>query len=203
MRVFFVVSLVAALLLPAGMAAAQDAPEPVPPAASPSAKPEPPPERTMDELFAALADHSDEAAGRAAEEEIQRRWLMSGSDTVDLLMLWTAQAFATKDYATALDYLDAVTMLKPDYVEGWNRRATIFYLQDDYAKAIADIEKVLALEPKHFGALAGLGLILHDLGRDADALAALERALAIDPYLDGDIKETIEELRPAVEGESI
>lgn len=159
--------------------------------------------KTMDQLFAQLADKTDPEGGQAAETEIQRRWMSSGSDTVDLLMQWSSQSLAAKNYGASLDFLDAVTAMKPDYAEGWNRRATIYYLQDDYGKAIADLEKVLSLEPRHFGALAGLGLILRDIDRKADALAALQKALAIDPYLDSDVQGTIDELRPEVEGEEI
>lgn len=196
MRVLLVVFLLAGLIHPA--AAAENVVGPEEPATgSVAAVP------SMDQLFATLADRSDETAGRAAEAEIKRRWAKSGSDTIDLLMLWASQSLVTKDYAGALDYLDAVTMLKPDYVEGWNRRATIFYLEDEYGKAIADIEKVLALEPRHFGALAGLGLILRDIDRKADALAALEEAMDLDPYLDGDVQDMIDELKPEVEGEAI
>lgn len=200
MRVLLVVPLlVIAWQLPATALAAggRDAP----PALASVAPPKP--EATMDQLFATLADRKDETAGKAAEDEIERRWLHSGSDTIDLLMSWATEALAAKNYAGALDYLDAVTMLKPDFAEGWNRRATIFYLQDDYGKAIADLEKVLALEPRHFGALAGLGLILRDIDRKADALSAFERAVALDPYLDGDIKDSIEELKHDVEGRAI
>lgn len=196
MRVLLVVLLLAGLILPA--ATAENAVVPDPPSSGSAAA-----EPSLDQLFETLADRSDETAGRAAEAEIKRRWVRSGSDTIDLLMLWASQSLATKDYAGALDYLDAVTMLKPDYAEGWNRRATIFYLEDEYGKAIADIEKVLALQPRHFGALAGLGLILNDIDRKADALAALEKAIALDPYLDSDVQDMIDELKPEVEGEAI
>lgn len=205
MRVFVVCLIGAALLLPVSGAVSANV-DPVPPAAGEQPGPLAPRdvgELTLDELFSQLARPGDDAAGQAAEAEIQRRWGRSGSDTVDLLMQWSAQAVAGKEYNRALDFLDAVTMLKPDYAEGWNRRATLFYLQDDYGKAIADLEKVLALEPRHFGALAGLGLILRDIDRKAEALAALQRALEIDPYLESDVKEAIDELRPEVDGEEI
>ncbi len=160
-------------------------------------------EQTMDQLFATLADPGDEARGKAAEAEIQRRWMQSGSATIDLLMGWTQQSLAAKDYGRALDFLDQVVMLKPDFAEGWNRRATIYYLQDDYGKALSDLEKVLALQPRHFGALAGIGMIFRDIDRKADALAAFEKALALDPYLDPQIKESIRTLTPDVHGKEI
>jgi len=176
----------------------------VPDAMAPDAARRPPlGELSMDQLFAALADPADEARGKAAEQEIQRRWTRSGSATIDLLMSWANGAANAKDYGRALDFLDQVVMLKPDYAEGWNRRATVFYMRDDYGKAIADIEKALALEPRHFGALTGLGLILQDIDRKADALAAFEKALAIDPYLDTDIKDAVKALKPEVEGRQI
>ena len=158
---------------------------------------------SLDELFATLAAPGDEARSRAAEAEIQRRWAHSGSPTIDLLMGWAQQSLAAKDYGRALDFLDQVVMLKPDYAEGWNRRATIYYLADDYGKALSDLEKVLALQPRHFGALAGIGMIFRDIDRKADSLDAFERALALDPYLDSEIKDTIKTLGQDVRGKEI
>lgn len=205
MQAFVVLALAALLPLAAAPAARAD---PVFTAAagigeSTAAARKPLGEQTMDELFATLADPADEARGRSAEEEIQRRWSRSGSATIDLLMGWAQESLAAKDYGGALDFLDQVVMLKPDYAEGWNRRATVFYLEDDYGKALADLEKVLTLEPRHFGALAGIGMIFRDIDRKADALAAFEKAIALDPYLDSDIKDAIKSLTPAVHGEEI
>ncbi|BCP54985.1 hypothetical protein K32_36020 [Kaistia sp. 32K] len=159
--------------------------------------------QSIDQLFETLGKPGDETAGSTAEAEIQRRWLKSGSDTIDLLMQWAAEAIATKDYARAYDFLDAVIALKPDFAEGWNRRATLFFLQDEYGKALSDIEKVLALEPRHFGALAGLGMILNEIDRKKEALAALRKALTIDPYLDDQVRDAIKTLEPEVEGRQI
>lgn len=204
MQAFVFKAIVLAALL--GCAAPTLAAEP-PSAASPSTSQslasKPLGEMSMDELFATLADPANPVRGRAAEKEIQRRWSRSGSATIDLLMSWAQQSLAAKEYGRALDFLDQVVMLKPDYAEGWNRRATVFYLQDEYGKALSDIEKVLVLEPRHFGALAGIGTIFEELDRKADALAAFEKALAIDPYLDDDVRKSIEQLKPDVEGEQI
>lgn len=173
-------------------------------AAAPPSEPAPGVDsQTLDQLFATMANPDDKSAGKSAEAEIQRRWRKSGSDTVDLLMSWAADALAAKQYGQALDFLDSVVTLKPDFAEGWNRRATIFYLQDDYGKAIADLEKVLALQPRHFGALAGLGMILREISHDKEALTALEKAVDLDPYLDGDIQDVIKELKPTVDGQDI
>jgi len=159
--------------------------------------------QTVDQLFTSLAKPGDEVAGSAIEAELERRWRESGSDTIDLLMQWSTEAIATKNFSRAFDYLDAVTTLRPDYIEGWNRRATLFFLQDEYGKAISDLEKVLALEPRHFGALASLGMMLNEIDRKKEALLALKKAIAIDPYLDDQVRDSIKALEPEIDGREI
>ena len=202
-------ALFAAALLFCGPALAANAPETVPPASAPEVspptdKPEATPPATqpeapksvavqLDELFLTLKTEKDEAVAKRAETSIQRLWLESGSDTIDLLMGWAIRAMTEKDYALALDYLDRITTQKPEFAEGWNKRATVYFLMEDYAKSIADIQKTLALEPRHFGALSGLGMILSTLGEKIRAIDAYKQALAVDPHLDK-VREAMEEL---------
>lgn len=160
-------------------------------------------ERSLDDLYAALATEKDEAVADAAEREIQRRWMISGSDTVDLLMSWAQDAMTRQEFGAALSYLDTVTILKPNYAEGWNRRATLHFMRDDYGKAIADLEKVIRLEPRHFGALSGLGMMLREIGEDNAALPVLRRALEIDPRLSDEVRKAVDELALKVEGSPI
>ncbi len=164
------------------------------------ATPAPAPSRAeqLDTLFGKLKSAKDDAAARQAEDAIIAVWLQSGSDTVDLLMSWGVQAIAAKHYAEALDILDRVVTLKPDYAEGWNKRATVYYLTDKYGPSIADIEHVLVLEPRHFGALVGLGSIFHDLGDDKRAIAAFHQALALDPHL-SNAREALDRLEKQTE----
>jgi tetratricopeptide (TPR) repeat protein len=156
----------------------------------------------LDTLFSALKIAPDEASAKAIEERIWALWLISGSDTCNLLMARAKVATDAKDYDLALKLLDAIVTIKPDYVEGWNRRATIYYLKDDYAHAIADISKVLTLEPRHFGALSGLGQMLQEIGDDKDALEAYRKALVIDPHLEH-VPELVKTLTDKVEGRDI
>jgi tetratricopeptide (TPR) repeat protein len=112
------------------------------------------------------------------------------------------EAIDEKDYDLAIKLLDAIIAIKSDYVEAWNRRATVFYLKQDYGHALADIREVLAREPRHFGALAGLGLILQDMGDDKHALEAFRRALAIDPHLEN-LSDVVKTLTEKVDGRDI
>jgi tetratricopeptide (TPR) repeat protein len=163
------------------------------------AQPELSREAQIDQLLETLRTAKDADAAKSAERSIMAIWLQSGSDTVDLLMSWALEAIEQKQYALALDYLDRITILKPDYVEGWNKRATVHFLNDDYSKSLADIGRVLSLEPRHFGALSGLGAMLRSIGEDDRAIAAYKKALEIDPHLD-DVKKALEELEKETAG---
>ncbi len=147
----------------------------------------------LDALFAKLQSAPDAAAAQQTEDAIIAIWLQSGSDTVDLLMSWGVQDIANKDYAGALDIFDRVVTLKPDYAEGWNKRATVYFLTDKYSQSVSDIEHVLVLEPRHFGALVGLGSIFRLLGDDKRAIAAFQQALTLDPHL-ANAREVLDQL---------
>jgi tetratricopeptide (TPR) repeat protein len=157
---------------------------------------------SLDTLFNALKIAPDETSAKAIEDRIWAIWISSGSDTCNLLMSRVKDATDDRDYDLAVKLLDAIVTIKPDYVEAWNRRATLFYLKHDYGHALADIREVLAREPRHFGALAGLGLILQDIGDDKHALQAYQAALAIDPHL-RNLPDVVKTLREKVEGRDI
>src|SRR6516225_7931589 len=156
----------------------------------------------MKTRFPAVVIAADEASAKAIEDRIWAIWMSSDSDTCSLLMNRVKDATDDKDYDLAIKLLDAIITIKPDYVEAWNRRATLHFVKHEYGRALADIREVLAREPRHFGALAGLGLILQDIGDDKHALQAYQAALAIDPHL-RNLPDTVKTLREKVEGRDI
>jgi tetratricopeptide (TPR) repeat protein len=159
-------------------------------------------ELSLDELFGKLAEDGESPAGARIEEEILTRFNRSGSDTSDLLLSWAAQAIEDKDFPLALDVLDQIVVIKPEFAEAWNKRATVYYLLDDYSAALGDIRQVLALEPRHFGALSGLGLILESMDRREEAIEVFRRTLEINPRLEK-VRESLERLEKETEGDSI
>ena len=158
--------------------------------------------RGLDFLFGALKAAPDEASAKHVEARIWALWLQTPSDTAALLMMRAKAAMEAQQADVALKLLDAVIKLRPDYVEAWNRRATLHYLQSDYARSLADIEQVLVREPRHFGALAGLGMIMQDIGDDKRALDAFRKALAVNPHLEK-VPELVKTLSEKVEGRDI
>ena len=111
-------------------------------------------------------------------------------------------AMDKKDFDLAIKLLNAIVDFRSDYVEAWNRRATVYYTKKDFGNSLADINQVLAREPRHFGALSGLGIIMQELGDDKHALEAFRRALAVHPRLER-IPDLVKKLTETVEGRAI
>lgn len=136
------------------------------------------------------------------EEEVYQRWSISGSATADYLLRRGRAAMDAEDYEAAYDHFTALTDHAPEFAEGWNARATLFFEMQMYGPAIADLQRVLALEPRHFGALAGLGLMLEDMGDTERALVAYEAAHEIHPN-QPDIQRLLDDLRVRLGGEAL
>jgi tetratricopeptide (TPR) repeat protein len=156
----------------------------------------------LDFLFGALKLAPDDTTAKAIEERIWALWVVSRSDTANLLMSRVKTAIEAQDADLAIQLLNAIVKIKPDYVEAWNRRATLYYMKKDYGHSIADIREVLKREPRHFGALSGLGLIMQDIGDDKQALEVYRRALAVHPRLQR-IPDVVKTLQEKVEGRDI
>jgi len=138
----------------------------------------------LDDLFSRLS-----AAGAGEAHTIERSiwniWAESSDEAISTLMDQGVTAMARGDLSGALGKFDQIVTIAPDFAEGWNKRATVFYMIGDFPESLHDIERTLALEPRHFGALSGRGLVYVELGEDELALESFEAALAINPRLTG------------------
>ena len=157
------------------------------------------PKQRLDMLFSELKRAREPDKAREISDRIRIEWQDSGSASVNLLMQWAAKAVQSNKQASALDMLDQVITLSPDYVEGWNQRATLHFQMGNYRKSMSDINRVLAIEPRHFGALAGMAAILTSAGQDELALRAWEQFLDIYPA-DRKAQEQLGELEEKLAG---
>lgn len=139
--------------------------------------------KTLDTLFADLKRSRTDADAQRITAEIWSAWSDSGSANINLMLEWAKSAIDKREFAAAMDMLDQVVLLAPDFAEGWNRRATLHFMLQEPKKSMADIQRVLELEPRHFGALAGMASILRDRGEDELALKAYERLLDVHPFM--------------------
>ena len=137
----------------------------------------------LDALFERLVAADDFAEARSIEASIWRIWTEAGDETLDELMVRGIGAMRRRDFDVALESFNAIVEADPDFAEGWNKRATLYYLMGRYDDSIRDVERTLALEPRHFGALSGMGLIFTELDDAKAALAWFEQALAVNPQM--------------------
>ena len=156
----------------------------------------------LDRLFEALKIAPDAESAKYVEGRIWALWFASGSDTATLLMGRVKTATDAHDVDLALKLLNAVIDIKPDFLEAYNRRATLYYMKKDFGPALADIQQVLSREPRHFGALSGLGIIMQELGDDKRALEAFRRATTIHPHLER-IPDLVKKLSEKIDGRDI
>lgn len=156
----------------------------------------------LDELFGRLKATGDPVEAATLQEIIWRLWLETDNQKVARLFEQGREVMLREDYVTALRIASQIVEIDPAQAEGWNLRATVFYVLGDYESSIQDVEKTLALEPRHFGALVGLGMMLVEMNRDQDALKAFERALALNPHLE-QARQQIEAIKLRVQGDDV
>jgi len=120
-----------------------------------------------------------------AEQGLWLLWSRSGDAGIDALMARGAEEMQAGRYPEAVIVLTEIIQRKPEFAEGWNRRATTYYLAGEYAKSLADCDQVLKRNPGHFGAVSGVGQIYFRLEEYEQALAWFRRALEINPNMLG------------------
>jgi len=156
----------------------------------------------LGELFSELQMASSPAMASDLEARIWSIWSEAGDADIDKVYQIGTQALALGDLTTALKIFDAIVAKAPKFAEGWNKRATIYFMLDRYEDSLADIDRTLELEPHHFGALAGLGLVNIKLDRDEAALDAFERVLRVSPQSDS-AKANVEFVKQRIKDKSI
>ncbi|MCX7339341.1 MAG: tetratricopeptide repeat protein [Hyphomicrobiales bacterium] len=179
-------------------ASAQAQPQQRPPAQQPpQAQPSQP--QTLATLYERL-----KATGTAQEAEvivrqITRRWGRSGSDTSDLLMARAKDAMGSQNPPLAVELLDRLIVLQPDWAEAWHVRGIAFFLMQDDGRALVDFREALRREPGHFMALGMAAAALQRQGDERNALAAYRAVQELHPFFSG-VKQAIEKLTPNVAG---
>jgi len=112
-------------------------------------------------------------------------WSRSGDKAVDALMARGVDQMESGEYAAAIATFGEVIRRKPDFAEGWNKRATVRYLAGDMQSSIADCGEALKRNPGHFGALSGLGQIYLQLEDYESSLEWFRKALEVNPNMTG------------------
>jgi tetratricopeptide (TPR) repeat protein len=136
----------------------------------------------------------DRAVRRLADAALWEVWSRSGDPEIDRLFTAGVQEMSEGRWDDAVATFTKIIARKPEFAEGWNKRATVYYLMGEYGKSLADCHEVMKRNPLHYGALSGYGMIYGQLDQPQRALEFYEQALGVNPNLDG-VRHTIEILR--------
>ena len=135
----------------------------------------------LPQLIAAL--HDDDGVARdLAEQAAWQVWSRSGDAQIDELFQLGLRQMGTNPEAAVATFSEIIERM-PAFAEGWNKRATLYFMLGDYERSLADCDEVMKRNPNHFGALAGYGQIYVRLEEYELALDYLRRALAINPNM--------------------
>lgn len=120
-----------------------------------------------------------------AEQGLWLLWSRSGDPAIDRLMARGVDEMQAGRHRDSIATFSEVIARRPDFAEGWNKRATVHFLAGEHHKSIADCDEVIKRNPDHFGALAGYGQIYFALQDYQKALEAWRRALEVNPNMLG------------------
>jgi len=137
----------------------------------------------LNSLFDRLATTSSAEEASDISNEIWQRWSANDDPDVSQLMEIGIRALNYSTYRKALRSFDRIIEMAPQFAEGWNKRATLYYHIREYRRSIDDIKETLRLEPRHFGAWSGLGLVSLAQENYPGALVAFKKALSINPHI--------------------
>lgn len=135
-------------------------------------------------LMAALYD-PDGRVRQAAEGAIWQVWGRSGDQATDRLFERGLAQMQSRELPDAVETFSQVIGMKPDFAEGWNKRATVYFLLGEDDLSLKDCAEVLKRNPQHFGVLSGYGQIYVRKGDLERALDYFRRALNVNPNMEG------------------
>lgn len=144
-------------------------------------------------LVRALRD-PDAQVRRLAEAALWAVWSRSGDDAIDDILAIGVGQMRGGQLEASVETFSEIIRRRPDFAEGWNKRATAYYLLGEWRRSAADCDEVLRRNPQHFGALSGYGMIWLQLDEPARALERFEQALAVNPNLES-VQTTADALR--------
>jgi len=136
-----------------------------------------------DRLVLPRLGDDDPVVRELAQRSMWMLWSRSGDDAVDELMAKGERQLAARELPAAIATYSEVIRRKPAFAEGWNKRATAYFLNDDLKRSLADCDQVMKRNPYHFGALSGYGQIYFQQKRYDKAIEYWERALKVNPNL--------------------
>jgi tetratricopeptide (TPR) repeat protein len=135
-------------------------------------------------LLERLRDEDEDVRG-TAEQGLWLLWMRSGDLAIDRALAEGTALMGAGRLPEAIAVFSEIIRRRPGFAEGWNKRATAYFLAGDYRRSLADCGEVVRRNPAHFGALSGYGQIFFRLEQFDKAIEYWRRALQVNPNMSG------------------
>ena len=127
----------------------------------------------------------DEPAVRSmAHQAITGLWLRLDNLAAKRTSVKALTAIQDGDSEAAVELLDNVIEVEPEFSEAWKTRGDAWLNVGDLDKALADYEVALKLNPYHYGVMESCGSIWMERSEARLAYDYLSQAIAINPNLE-------------------
>ena len=135
----------------------------------------------LEDLFKILSKTESDAQINEVTSSIWDIWYETNDPLIEADFYRGLESMRTGDLMMAVVFFTRVIDKNPNFAEGWNKRATVYYMLGKFDASMMDIHETLKLEPRHFGAMDGMGLIFIHLEQFDKAIDIYDQMLKIFP----------------------
>ena len=135
----------------------------------------------LEDLFKILSKTESDVQINEVTSSIWDIWHETNDPSIEADFYRGLESMRTGDLLMAVAFFTRVIEKNPNFAEGWNKRATVYYMLGKFDVSIMDIHETLKLEPRHFGAMDGMGLIFIEMKKFEKALDIYDQMLKIFP----------------------
>ena len=135
----------------------------------------------LEDLFKILSKTESDVQINAVTSSIWDIWYETNDPLIEADFYRGLESMRTGDLMMAVAFFTRVIDKNPNFAEGWNKRATVYYMLGKFDASMMDIHETLKLEPRHFGAMDGMGLIFIHLEQFDKAIDIYNQMLKIFP----------------------
>ena len=136
----------------------------------------------LEGLFDILSKTKSDIQINEVTSSIWDIWHETNDPSIEADFYRGLESMRTGDLLMAVAFFTRVINKNPNFAEGWNKRATVYYILGKFDSSMLDIHETLKLEPRHFGAMDGMGLIFIQLQQYNKAIDVYDQMLEIFPY---------------------
>ena len=135
----------------------------------------------LEDLFEILSKTESDVQINEVTSSIWDIWHETNDPSIEADFYRGLESMRTGDLLMAVAFFTRVIDKNPNFAEGWNKRATVYYMLGKFDASMMDIHETLILEPRHFGAMDGMGLIFIHLEQFDKAIEIYDQMLKIFP----------------------